>query len=120
MSSRGARLGALYDQLLLGEISFNGSYSNIDARIYGNCNVSCSIGKNGDSFLLLSGEYNPFTGDSSRFGLLGGEIAEIGFYKNGSFKDYGDGVYDVDFDNYFEQEQNHSSLALSRRFVDIL
>ena len=105
MAYEDARFGALYEKLLGGEVSFNASYSNIGARLYGAGNVAYIIGKNGDSFLLTSGSYDDFTGDHSLKGLKGGNIAEIGLYKNGAWKDFGDGIYDIEYD--FEKAENH-------------
>ena len=53
--------------------------------------------------LLLSGQYDDFTGDHSKNGLTGGEIEEVGFYKNADLIEI-DGVYDS---GYFEKEENH-------------
>ena len=90
-----ARFGSLYEGVLDGSVSFNSSYwslINSGYRLYGAKNVSYLLTPSSDSttgydgMLLLSGQYDDFTGDHSKNGLTGGEIEEVGFYKNADLK----------------------------------
>ena len=107
-----ARYGSLYEGLLDGSVSFNSSYwslANSGYRLYGAKNVSYLLTPSSDSttgydgMLLLSGQYDGFTGDHSKNGLTGGAIEEVSFYKNADLIEI-DGVYDS---GYFEKEENH-------------
>ena len=106
------RFGPVYEGVLGGSVSFNSSYwslINSGYRLYGAKNVSYLLTPSSDSttgydgMLLLSGQYDDFTGDHSKNGLTGGEIEEVGFYKNADLIEI-DGVYDS---GYFEKEENH-------------
>ena len=107
-----AHFGSLYEGVLDGSVSFNSSYwslINSGYRLYGAKNVSYLLTPSSDSttgydgMLLLSGQYDDFTGDQSKNGLTGGEIEEVGFYKNADLTEI-DGTYDS---GYFEREENH-------------
>ena len=103
--------GSLYVKTLDGSVTFNTSYSSLEAgyRLYGAKNVSYllipdSDGIGGyDAFVLTSGDYQSFYGDHSKNGLGGGEIDEVSLYKNAGVIDYGDDIYDI---TNFEKLEN--------------
>ena len=103
-----ARFGSLYG-VLDGTVPFNSSYwslINSGYRLYGNeCFLFMTPSSDSttgyDGMLLLSGQYDGFTGDHSKNGLTGGEIEEVGFYKNADLIEI-DGVYDS---GYFEKKK---------------
>ena len=103
--------GALYEGVLDGSVSFNSSYYSLLSsgyRLYGASNVSYLLtpasGGGYDGILLVRGKYNDFTGDHSKNGLTGGQIAWAGFYKDANIVDYGDGTFDS---TDFEKATNH-------------
>ena len=107
-----AGFGSLYEGVLNGSVSFNSSYrSLIDSgySLYGSKRSSYLLTPSSnsttgyDGILLLSGQYDEFTGDHSKNGLTGGEIEEVSFYKNVDLTEI-DGNY---YSGYFRKEENH-------------
>jgi len=106
-----ASFGTLYAGTLDNSVSFNTSYSGLEAgyRLYGARNVSYLLIPDSndiggyDGYVFTSGDYQDFYGDYSKNGLKGGEIEEVSLYKNAGVVDYGDNTYDI---TNFEKSEN--------------
>ena len=111
--SRNGWFGSLYEGVLDGSVSFNSSYwslVNNGYRIYGNNRVSYLLTPSPDSttgydrmLLTGGGQHEGFNGDLNKKSLTGGNIDEVGFYKNADLVEF-NGIYDS---GGFEKAENH-------------